>query len=497
MSKSFAIDPRAYSGGTVAIHAPNYAGYFQQAMAHRMAKQQALSQYYDRVQTSINPQGVRDQDLEGWQKKADDWNKWGIEHRDELVDPRRDGGQALNRFNSMHRDLLGDLAKSKQAASKELALQRIYSDPAKAKLATDKDLTLAHSLSASIYDPQHYQADGVTPHDLSEFSFNAAPYDTNKQRAVTQMLNRGLKKDRVFGKPGTMDPATRLTQVPYTEKHSTQNLKAIGDRMGDAYDGDPSIQAYYQHQELQPDQYDRLNKAYQGVYGANQDIGTDFKKHAQADQILQNSQQDVGAEMRSVPQPRVGRSGGVAGQQYQDMVNWVKGTAGAIRSGNEGELKRFGSQLFQGSNKNSTYQDVDYGPFQNQSTVSGDNPDMNGTIADPANIKQGAIFHHKDHQYVYDIDKTTGKPGTQGQWKDVNNTTNFDAKDPYLEQKLTGYYQTHFGKVAKLAQTPFYQQTPDDDEPGGGVNPNAPASAPAPPTAINPDDLIKRYQPKQ
>src|ERR1700753_3882265 len=126
------INPAAYSGGTFQIKQPNYAGYFQQFMAHRMAKQQALSQYYDRVQSSINPAGVRDIDMEGWQKKADDWDKFGIENRDNLVDPRRDGGRALNQFNSMHRDLLGDLNKSKQAAAKEMALQKIYSDPRKA-----------------------------------------------------------------------------------------------------------------------------------------------------------------------------------------------------------------------------------------------------------------------------------------------------------------------------------------------------------------------------
>src|ERR1700739_3887344 len=117
---STAISPAAYSGGTFTIRQPNYANYFAQAQMHKMAKQQALSQYYDRVQSSINPAGVRDVDMEGWQKKADDWNKFGIENRDNLVDPRRDGGRALGQFNAMHRDLLGDLNKSKQAAAKEM-----------------------------------------------------------------------------------------------------------------------------------------------------------------------------------------------------------------------------------------------------------------------------------------------------------------------------------------------------------------------------------------
>lgn len=482
MRHSTAISPAAYSGGTFVVHPPNFANYFQQFMAHRLAKQQSLSQYYDKVQSSINPQGVRDVDLEGWQKKADDWNKWGIEHRDELVDPRRDGGKSLNQFNSMHRDLLGDLNKSKQAAAKEMALQKVYSDPKKAALATKNDLLLAHGLSASIYSPQHYKDDGVTPHDITEFSFNAPPYDINKQRAVGQMVTRGLKKDRQLGTPSAVNKTDWTTTIPYTEKHSLQNLKAIGQRTGEVYDGDPSMQGAYENQVVDQDTYDQRNKAYKSVYGNDQEIGNDHKKHAIADQILSNSQQDQGQVIRSVPRPRVGRTGGAAGQQYQDMVNWVNGTAGAIQSGNENELKRFGSQLYQGSVKNSRYQDVDYGAFQG------------GPTNDASQIKQGAIFHHLDHQWVYDTDPKTGKQLNTGQYKDVNNTTNLDAKDPYLKQKLVGYYQQHMGAVKKLNSTPFYEDTPPDEDEHPPVIPQAPAAVK--PAVVDPDALLRKYMPK-
>lgn len=474
---STAISPSAYSGGTIAIHAPNFANYFAQAQQHKMAKQQALSQYYDRVQTSINPQGVRDVDMNGWQKKADDWNKFGIDHRDDLVDPRRDGGRSLTQFNSMHRDLLGDLQKSKQAAAKEMMLQRIYSDPKKASLATKNDLLLAHGLSSSIYDSNHYKDDGVTPHDLSEFSFNAAPYDIKKQVVANQEITRGMKKDRTLGAPGAVDRERWEVRIPYTEQHSKSNLTAIGNRMGQLYDGDPSMQQYYENQTIDPDTYNKRNQAYKGVFGKDEEIGNDYKKHAIADAILNNSQQDRGELVRSVPQPRVGRTGGVAGQQYQDMVNWVNGTAGAIQSGNESELKRFGSQLYQGAVKNSRYQDVDLGPFQT------------GATNDAAGIKKGAIFHHIDHQYVYD---NPNDPKSYGSWKDVPHTTNFDAQDPYLRQKLVGYYQSHMGRISKLGQTPFYQQgqqVPDDDD-----QPVVPNVAPPPKAApIDPDALIKKY----
>jgi hypothetical protein len=79
-----------------------------------------------------------------------------------------------------------------------------------------------------------------------------------------------------------------------------------------------------------------------------------------------------------------------------------------------------------------------------------------------------------------------------GQYKDMPNTTNFDQNDPYLPQKLVGYYQQHMGKVTKLAETPFYQQgqpQPDDDE----TPPNVPPAAPQKAAPIDPDALLKRY----
>src|ERR1700743_3589441 len=132
----FQTNPNIWSAGAVVLpHQPAHTQYANQIAMHQMAKEQALSQYYDKVQNSINPQGVRDIDLEGWNQKADAWQRFGIENRAFLINPRLDGGRALLKFQSMNRDLHSDLQKSKQAAAKELAIQKIYGDPRKAKLA--------------------------------------------------------------------------------------------------------------------------------------------------------------------------------------------------------------------------------------------------------------------------------------------------------------------------------------------------------------------------
>lgn len=434
MARTPSISPAVYSGGAVVLHQPNFVNYYAQAMAHREAKQQAISQYYDRLGSSINPAGVRSQDMEGWMKKTDDWNRFGIDNRDKLINPRLDGGKALAEFQSRHRDLLGDVNKSKQAAAKELALGRIYADPNKAKLATQKDMILAHQLSSPIYSPDHYKEDGVTPHGLDEFSFNAPPYDINKQRAVGQLITRGLKRDRTFGKAGAVDPETRLTKIPYTEQHSSDNLKTIAQRMGEAYDGDPSIQQYYENQNIDPDTFDKRNKAYQSVYGKGQDIGTDYKKHAIADQIIANSQQNVGAEMRSVSRPPVGRGQTKAQQDQQLMLDLTNQLSQAIKTGNVNEAQRLASTWFSGNGK-STYQKIDQGiNAHDLSFIHNINP-------------KGFVISHVDKVWVPDDPKN---PSGSGAVKDVLNQDVLDPDDPQLPSKIAHLHQSFMGSTPGL-----------------------------------------------
>jgi len=462
------ISPAAYSGGTFVIHPPNYANYFATAMMRKQAKQEALSRYYDKLQNSLNPVGVRDIDMEGWNKKADAWQKFGIENRDQLVNPRLDGGKAMGQFQSMHRDLLGDAQKSKQEGAKELALQRIYSDTKKAALATGNDMLLAHGISSSIYDPQHYKDDGVTPHSLDEFSFNAPPYDINKQKAVASMLTRGLKPDRTYGKASGVDPATRLTVVPFTEKHSQQNLKTIGERMGDAYDADKSLQQHYENQVADPDKYDALNKAYKSVYGNDQELGNDPRKHAQAEAILDNSQARQSNELRSVSRPPQPKGLTKAQQDQQLMLGLSNQMAAAMKSGNVDEAKRLGGAWFSGNGK-SSYQDIDQGPLVQTGDMSGLHP------------KQGFIVKHIDKQWVPD---NPSNPAV-GAYKDVLTQTELDPQDPQLTSKIARLHQNFMGSTPALEKGVVNQTL----NPGTAPPPAQPVIKPGSPANLDKDPL--------
>lgn len=465
-SSIFQANPNMWNAGAVVLKHPQHQQYAQQMQAHQVAKEQALSQYYDKLQNSINPAGVRDIDLEGWNKKADDWQRFGIENRALLINPRSDGGRAMARFQSMHRDLLGDIQKSKQEAQKELTLGKIYADPNKAQRATHNDLDLAHKLSSSIYDPQHYKEDGVTPHSLDEFSFNAPAYDIGKQQKVASIITRGLKPGRTYGKASGVDPETRLTVVPFSEKHGNDNLKTIAERMGQVYDADKSVQGFYDNQTPDPDRIEQLNKAYKSIY-PNDDIGTDPRKHAMAQSILDNSQVKQSSELRSVSRPPVGKGLTKAQQDQQLMLGLSNQMAAAIKSGNLDEAKRLGGAWFSGNGK-SNYQDIDQG------ALGVGNPKG---MSLPENIKKGFIIKHVDKQWVPDDPKNPAV----GAYKDVLNSTELDPDDPQLVAKIARLHQNFMGSTPALEKGVVNQT----------LNPGAPPATtptPTPKPAVKDND---------
>ncbi len=425
-----------YTGGAVTLPYHPQPNYARQLMMHQQAKNQALGQYYSKLENSINPAGVRDQDMDGWQAKLQQWQQFGIENRSALINPNADGGKAIRRFGAMHQDLLGDIQKSKAAAANERSIQPLMLDPKRRALTTNQDLLNAHKMGTSIYDPQHYKADGVTPISPADFSFNAPPYDEKRQQATLMEVTKGLKLEKTYGK-GKVNTTELKDYVPFTLKHSAQNLKTIGDRMGSVYDGDPSVQSSYDNKQLDQPTHDKLNAAYKSVYGQDQDIGTDPRKIAQADMINQNSQATTGTEIKGWSRPPVGKAVTKAQQDQQNMLNWVNGMTGAVKSGDINELHRMGDFLHSGNGK-STYQGVEQGG------LSTGNP--KGLPNQLENIKPAILLKHTDKQWVPD---DPSNPAV-GSYKDVMNTDVLDPNDPALTYKLGKIYQNHMGSTPQL-----------------------------------------------
>jgi hypothetical protein len=423
-----------YTGGAVTIPFRPVHNYAQQLLMHQQSKSQALSQYYSKLENNINPVGVRQQDMEGWQKKLQDWQAFAVQNRQGLLNPNADGGKAIRQFGAMHQDLLGDIQKSKAAAANERAVQPLFLDPKKRSLTTNKDLEYAHRLGLSIYDPKHFKDDGVTPIAPSDFSFNAPPFDVNKQRATNVELTRGLKQEKTYGK-GRVNTAELKDYVPFTLQHSKQNLKVIGDRMASLYgngdQGDKSIQQYYDNFPVDEATHAKLDEYYKSVYPDDKEgIGTDSKKLAMAHAIMLNSQATTGTEIKGWSRPPQPRQASKADIAQAEMMSWINGMTQAVKKGDEAEMNRYGDLLYAGKGT-SKYQGLEQG------AISTGNPTG---MSLPENIKPGVSIIHQDMQYNQ----------AKGIYEPTTNRDFLDPNDPALTDKLGRIYQMHMGSSAPM-----------------------------------------------
>lgn len=414
------------SAGAVTFQ-PHYDNYARQMQMHQLAKDQALGQYYSKLENGINPAGVRSVDMDGWQNKVQQWQQFGVQHRSSLINPNTDRGRAQTQFMAMYKDLQGDIAKSKAAANTERAIQPLYLDPKKRALTTNNDLELSKKLGASIYDPNHFKEDGVTPISPADFSFNAPPFDEKMQAQTNAALTKGLKLEKTYGK-GVVNQQELKDRIPFTLKHSQSNLKVIGDRMADAYKGTPGIQQFYDNYKLTPDEHDAVNKAYKSVYGDNgDDITTDPQKVAQATAIMKNQQSTTGEDIKPWSRPPQVRGLTAAQQDQQNALKWTNDMTNAIKTGNKDEAVRLGELLYSGKGK-SAYQGIDQGPLIKNSDLSGLHP------------KQGFIVSHVDKVWVPDPTDPS-----KGSYQDHLNKDELDPTDPALPEKVGKIFQNHMG----------------------------------------------------
>lgn len=454
-----------YTGGSVILPFHQRHNYALDLYKHKLAKDEALGQYYSKLENNINPAGVRQQDMDGWQKKLQDWQGFAVQNRKALLNPNIDGGKTVRQFGAMHQDLLGDIQKSKAAAANERAVQPLFLDPKKRSLTTNKDLEYGQRLGLSIYDPKHYKDDGVTPIAPTDFSFNAPAYDVNKQRTTNVELTRGLKQEKTYGK-GKVNQAELKDYVPFTLQHSKQNLKVIGDRMASLYgsgdQGDKSIQQYYDNFPADEATHAKLDEAYKAVYPEDKEgIGTDTKKLAMAHAISLNSQATTGTEIKGWSRPPQPRQPSKADVAQQEMLSWINGMTEAVKKGDEGEMNRYGDLLYAGKGT-SKYQGLEKG------AISTGNP---AGMSLPENIKPGVSIIHQDMQF---------NP-TKGIYEPTTNRDFLNPDDPALGDKLGRIYQMHMGSSAPLKSALLK----------ANVNQKPPPSTKTP--DIDPDALLKKY----
>lgn len=270
-----------YSGNAVVVDAMPYVRYADTLKKQKIAKDEALNQYYSKLSEKINTAGVRSQDLDGEQggilRDIEEWKKDWMGNKGDIMK----GGASQQDSMSKYQRILNKIGQSKARAKMEV-------DMGKAKLEgkydpDDDDLNIIDKIGKSIYDPTSYKEDGVTEYGWNDTSVATPQFDPTKQNVFFNAAI-GKNKPTYDEKNARVDNVTGDVFIP--KRFNQETVKAISDNAGNIFEGSKEAKKHYKKLLLDDAFMAEANKAFNSVYG--RDINSP-KELAQADAIMRTA----------------------------------------------------------------------------------------------------------------------------------------------------------------------------------------------------------------
>ena len=119
------IDSRMYSGGAVELDGTPVVNMYAQLLARKQAKMDALDEYDRNRINNINPNGVRDVDREGFDKRVQQIQEFYQGNKEKI---RKGGTPESYAYEKMFRDVGSYINQSKERTAKQDAAMKLYQD---------------------------------------------------------------------------------------------------------------------------------------------------------------------------------------------------------------------------------------------------------------------------------------------------------------------------------------------------------------------------------
>lgn len=252
-----------YTGGAVAFDSTPFTAFTINAMARKQAKDEALDEYYNNINKSVNPAGVRTQDLEGFNKKTNEWREFYQANKDAIKNTRLDNGQAQTEYYQRLQDALSYVDRSKQAEARKKPLIDILSDPEKRSRVSEKVFTDLQLHDLSLDDPNRKEF------DVTQLNFDPKPFDQAKYLTAFNNIKRD---ERISGVES--DPKTMLQKITKEQTFGEPSKQAIYMMAAGEYHNNPSFRSYIEKELGTNDkEFATLNKVF------NENFGGDIKDH--------------------------------------------------------------------------------------------------------------------------------------------------------------------------------------------------------------------------
>lgn len=280
MAVSTKIPGGIYSGGAVVVNSEPIAQMYEQYTQRAMARDQALDNYFRDLNKTVNPAGMRNQDIPAYIQKQKDWNQFYMQNKQAIKNPRLDNGKAYSEYQGRYNDMINHIDQSKNAAKMSDELSKARLNPQLGYIFDDNEvMDKIHQHDLPLTDPNHKNL------SIAELAIQPKPLSVKDMEDLNKTWTTGIKPvDTVTGTK--VDPTTLDTITSYKRNYSTEDLQAVGNRAKYSYQLNRSLRSTTDKNLLNSPDAPQLNELYKSVYGKNAESPADLL----AAQAIQNVQ---------------------------------------------------------------------------------------------------------------------------------------------------------------------------------------------------------------
>lgn len=246
-------NPNLFTGGNERIDLRPHVALYAQLKQKEQARNDAFDEYVRNLNKNINPAGLRNQERPVFEEKLKQWQDFGMQNREALRNPRKDGGRASMEFQNRYQDLNNLIAESKIEEEKKKPLIEIMTDPNKRdRLNEDELFPKIQSHDQGIFVKDEKTGDWVR--DPSRRSFNVADLNYNPKPWEQDKYFKSFEDIKPSDKTQVEKPLPGFKkEVITTAVFTPQDKDAVATRATAAYMQDKSFKKVID--ELDPKEY--------------------------------------------------------------------------------------------------------------------------------------------------------------------------------------------------------------------------------------------------
>lgn len=263
--------PNIYTLGQIQVSTQPLAQLQGKLLAEQQAKEEAIDKYYEKQLSSLDKQGIAENDVANYEKRVSDLGNYWKENRNEI----RKGGTAKMNFDKLVQDQKNFIYESKRKANENFEMAKLFK--VGGKPMTDNDIFVMERQYLPLGDPNRINPKTGRAYGMADLSPKIPLFDLSKKNKFFGDVSMGIEPSI---REKEIDPNTKkpLLRTEGTEKfyrtfikYSDDEIKKMESKLALGFKADDSASNHYETIWSNPkdpenaETIKRLNDAWQSV----------------------------------------------------------------------------------------------------------------------------------------------------------------------------------------------------------------------------------------